>query len=320
MGISDKSQAKQDQWVAPQGPALAEQLTDMRTARDRAAGFLHDRASRPGVLGRRIMGRPGPRDAQLADQLIRERRRHTRIDGSMDGMLLRTAWTAWELMDLGCPTDHSAVLRTIGFVLSKQDRPGYFAEGCTAERHAERLCRHFVSGFFSAGTPDEDVGPLEFPTGLVVNDEEAARFAASCFTLRVVLRAQQDCRSAVCQHVESLLAMDQLWESLGSRWPSDLTFFALGGVALAPLQYRERIDEIVSGIVEQQLPDGTWPNSHFFNALEMLMSASTPATRVALKRAAPLLRSMQSESGAFDPTDNEEIAFIGLRALRMAEK
>lgn len=321
MSVSDDSSRQEREWATPPpGPTVVERSFDASGTRDRAAKFLRDRMTRPGMLARRLMGQRQSRDAELVDQLIRERRRRTRIDGSTEGALLPTAWTVWELRDLECPADHAAVVRTVGYVLAQQDRPGRFGEACSAERHEQRLCRHFLDGFFSPGPRDELVGPLEFRSGLVITDEEEARFAVSCFALRAVLRAEADRRSAVRRHVESLLAMRELWDPLGSKWSADLGFLALGALALAPLEYRNKVDEIATLVANQQLPDGRWEGAELFNALDMLMSTSTTSTREAIKRTVPLLCGMQLESGAFDPTGNEEMTLIALRALRMAEK
>lgn len=320
MPFDDELQAPHENWTVPHGPAVADGSADVRAARSRAAAFLRDRATRPGLLGRSLMGLPVSGDPQLADQLIRERRRRTRIDGSMNGALLPTAWTAWELMDLGCPPDHSAVIRTIGWVLARQDCPGCFGDGCSDVRHARKLCQHFLRGFFSAGTRDQAVAPVAFGSGLVVAAEEEARFAASCFALRVALRAREDRRSSVRQHVECLLDMGELWEPLGAEFPADLALLALGALTLAPIEYRSQVDELTSHVVLQQLPDGGWPDAHFFNTLDMLSCASSPVARDAVKRAAPLLCSLQRETGAFEPSESDEITLIGLRALRIAEK
>jgi hypothetical protein len=117
---------------------------------------------------------------------------------------METAWSAWELLQLGCPSDHPGVNRMVGYLLSRQDKAGRWGEGCSERRHGIGHCRHSVSGFFSPGSRDESIAPLTLANGTVIASEYDARFAASCFALRVVLAAGQDRRSAVRQHVESL--------------------------------------------------------------------------------------------------------------------
>lgn len=293
--------------------------TDVRDAIERLAGFFRERQTRAGLLARRLLRRSAPGDPALADHLIRERRRKTRMNGSIGGSLVQTAWVAWEFLELDCPTDHAAVVRTIGYVLAQQDQPGHFAEGCEPERHHGGLCRHHVSGFFSPGPQDEPAAPLSFPSGVAVDDDAAARFAASCFSLRVVLWAREDRREGVRRHIESLLQLPQLWETEGGPWSLDLRFFALGALASAPLEYRSRLAQLAARLLEHQQSSGTWPGTHLFHALDMLWHVPTAAAQEAIRRAVPLLCSMQHESGAFDAEQHEEPALIALRALSLAQ-
>ena len=161
----------------------------VRQALERAGSFFASRDSRPGILGRRLTGRTRPDDADLTEHLIRDIRRRTRIDGSIGGALVDTAWAAWELMDLGCTEDCAGLVRVVGYLLTQQNRPGHFAEGCSPEHHAARRCHHALQGFFSPGGRDSPIAPVTLPSGATFEDEEEARLAASCLTLRSVLRA-----------------------------------------------------------------------------------------------------------------------------------
>lgn len=291
---------------------------DVRLALQRTAGFFSGRQTRCGVLARRLLQRIPPDDDSLADHVVRARRRTTRLDGSVEGSLVRTAWIAWELLDLGCPADHAAVVRTLGYVLKQPNAPGHFGEGCSTRRHELKLCRHFLSGFFSPGARDDAIAPLQFPSGVTIEQEQDARFAASCFALRVVLRAGEDRRAAVRQHLDSLLEIPGLWDSSGEPWLPDLTFFALGALALAPIDYRQRLEPRTSFVLDHQNADGGWPDTHLFHALDMALSMPTQAAQEAVRRAAPLLCSLQREGGAFDADENEEPALIALRSLTLA--
>ncbi len=298
-------------------PAVAQ--TDVRDAIHRLAEFFRGRQTRAGLLARRLLRRPAPDDLQLADHLVRERRRKSRMNGSIAGSLVQTAWTTWEFLELDCPTDHAAVVRTLGYVLAQQDRPGHFGEGCDPTRHEARLCRHHVSGFFSPGSQDETVAPLSFPSGVVTERDPDARFAASCFALRVVLWAREDRREGVRRHIESLLAMPGLWDGAGGPWSPDLVFFALGALALAPLEYRDRLTERSEQVLARQDPDGRWAGASLFHALDMLWSVPAAPAREALRRAVPLICGLQREDGTFDEGGHEEVAIIGLRALSLAQ-
>jgi len=52
--------------------------------------------------------------------------------------------------------------------------------------------------------------------------------------------------------------------------------------------------------------------------VDLLVSVPTRAARALIVRAAPFVASQQVPSGAFDPTENEAVALIGLRALLAA--
>lgn len=291
---------------------------DVRGAIDRLREFFRDRSTRAGMVARRLLGIPRKDDDTLAEQLISERRRRTRINGSIDGSLVKTAWAAWEFLDMDCPPDHVAVVRTVGWVLAQQNQPGHFGEGCDPTRHERRLCRHYLDGFFSAGTADQEVAPLGFASGLTITDEESARFAASCFALRTVLRAHEDRRAGILQHLDSLMGLLERNDGWGANHKLDLLFFAIGAVALAPLQYRDRLEQLVSHVLAHQDDQGDWPNASLFHGCEMLLSVPTAPAREALRRTAPRLLGQQQPDGAFDPEVNEERALTGLRVLLLA--
>jgi hypothetical protein len=284
---------------------------------DAVAEFFRDRESRCGVLARRILGLRRPADDDLRDHLVRERRRRTRMDGSVGGSLVDTAWLAWELLELGCPSDHAAVLRTLGFVASRQDAPGHFAEGCTERAHEARLCRHYLGGFFSPGSRDVAVAPLSFPSGLVVAGEARARFAASCFALRSALRGGEERRTTVVRHVDALLTLDALWEARTEEWPLDLALFGLGALAFAPLGTRSSVAPLIARVLDRQAADGSWPGTDPWHALDMLVAMPVERVRLGVQRAVGPILAAQDASGAFGG-DHEERTFIALRALLLA--
>jgi hypothetical protein len=299
---------------------MAPTLSSERSAvRARLAEYFRDRETRAGVLARRLLGTPAPEDAVLTEHLIRERRRQTRIDGSMDGGLVPTAWAAWELLQLEAPADQAGVVRTVGFLLGRQEQPGrVFGEGCRPYMHERRLCSHYVSGFFSAGPEEHRVAPLTFPGGVVVSDERGARFAASCFALRTVVRAGEDRREGVRRHVASLLDMDSLWSWDDEAWSGDARLFAFGGVASAPLELRDRAAGAMARVLERQEADGSWPGVDPFHALDMVLQAPTPEARTAVARGAPLVSGQILEDGALEREGGEERALIAVRALALA--
>jgi len=294
-----------------------DRVSEIDRAIERTQTFFRTRQTKAGVLARQL-GRPDPRDPALTEHLIRERRLRTRMDGSIDGSLVLTTLTVCELLELGCPLDHAAVVRTLGYVLTKQDQAGHAFEGCSPDRHDQRRCHHFVSGFFSPAPRDQELAPLTFPWGIEVTGEEEARFAASCFALRVVLRGREERRDGVQRHLESLVELTCDWQAGDTRWPVDLVLFALGGLALAPPEYRRHSDRLVEGIAALQQPTGEWHEAHLFHTLDALLATPTRLARDCVCNAVPRLCGMQRESGAFDETGDETKALIALRAMKLA--
>jgi len=268
-------------------------------ALERTARFFAQRETIEGVVARRVLGQPAPRDADLADHLIRERRRRSRLDGSLGGSLVSTARALWELLELGAERDHAAVVRLAGFLLQQQDRPGRWSDDGAAG-----------TGFFSPGLRTSPIAPLQLPSGTVFTNEDDARFVASCLALRAVLRAGHENRAPVVKHLESLLRLRILEPHLG--------FVVLAALGMAPPSYWSRIEPLVAEAARHQRDDGTWPDVTVFHAVDMLVSVPTRAARTLVVRAAPYLASHQAPSGAFDPTENEAMALVGLRALLIA--
>lgn len=287
----------------------------LTAALERARAFFAERSTRPAVLARGMSGRPLTGDAVLTDHLIRERRRQTRMDGSVQGSFTDTAKTLSELLDLACPPDHAAVVRTLGYVLSRQDQPGHFGEGCSAERHAAGECRHALRGFFSPASRDDEFTPQRFPTGVVIRDEENARFAASCFALRVVLRAREDRRRAVQDHLDSLIRLDSLWDLANDRWDPDVRVFAVAALSAAPFEHRAAASRCGLRFIEAQQEDGTWPETNHVHALDALLGFPTQEAYQAIVEGTPALLACQSEDGSFSTDGDEEITLIAMRVL-----
>jgi hypothetical protein len=141
---------------------------DCREAFHRAAEFFRERDSLTAVLARRLLAAERPDDPELTDHLTRERRRRSRMDGSISGSLVLTARAVWELMELGLPADHAGVVRMAGYLLTRQDQPGRWSEDGRAG-----------DGFFSPGPRSESIAPLLLPSGTVFEDEDDARFVLS---------------------------------------------------------------------------------------------------------------------------------------------
>jgi hypothetical protein len=292
---------------------------DEQRAVDQLADYFRDRKTRPGVLARRILKMPAAEDAVLVEHLVGERRRHSRMDGSTDGSLVLTAWTTWELLQLDTPPDHAVVVRSVGYLIQRQEQPGrYWGEGCDPGRHERKQCQHFLGGFFSAATADQLIAPLRIPSaGPEIADEPGARFAASCFALRSVLRAGEDRRAGVRRHLVSLAELPGLWSDWGRGgfWTGDLALFAIGALAFAPLDLRDRMREALTHVLRHQGVDGDWPGASPFHAVAMLLSAPTAEARDAVTRTAPVLWAALESEGLGEGAEAEERALIALRAL-----
>jgi hypothetical protein len=203
-------------------------------------------------------------------------------------------------------------VRVLGWLLSRQERAGRFGEGCTEERHARGLCQHFLAGFFAAAGPGESIAPLTFPSGVTVHDEAPARFAASCFALRAALRARTERRQGVLEHVTSLINLGEVWGSWGGPWPPDVVFFALSGIAQAPLDYRERVERLASQVARRQGRSGEWAGADTIHAVDVLLGIPSAAAQGAVRAAVPALL---EDAEIFSGDGSDERSLIALRAL-----
>jgi hypothetical protein len=249
--------------------------------------FLWERDSRAGIIARECTGQERPQDRKLAQILSNERRARTRMDGSVDGSLVKTAWAAWEMMDLGEAPTHGGLDRLVSWTLLQLESPR------------------------AAG----DRAPLTLPTGLLVQDDAGASFAARCLALRVLLRARRESRPGI----ERLL--DQL--ATGPQPPTlDLSASALGTLALIPPPHRRHLDGLIGRIGRAQQDDGTWAEGDLFHMLEALVLAGVRGARTLIARSAPALARLVREDGTFDDpphtTVHEERALIALRSLQIA--
>lgn len=266
---------------------------------DRAATFFRDRKTLHGVLARRLLNAESPQDRDLADHLIRERRRQSRMDGSIGGSLVLTARAVWEMLELGANPEDAGIVRLTGYLLTRQHQPGRWSDDGSAG-----------DGFFSPGPRSHAIAPLVFPSGTVFEDEDDARFVASCLALRAVLRAGHENRQRVRTHLERLLALRAI--------DPHLAFVVLGALGMGPPAYQERIAPLIEATAGHQREDGTWPGVTVFHAVDLLLSVPSAAARALVRTAAPHVAGLQTASGAFDPSDSEAIALIALRALDTA--
>jgi hypothetical protein len=252
---------------------------------ERLQTFFTDRASRPGFIARRLLGASKPDDERLATMLCGERRSRTRLDGSIGGSLVDTAWAAWEMMDLGLDAMHGGLTRLIAWVVA----------------------------FLEAAPTDAAPVPLALPNGTVLTSPTDATFAAECLGLRVLLRARQDERPRVHRRIERVLS---LWPTV----PDELAASALSVVAIAPAPYRDRLPSCVERFGASQQADGSWESAGLFHVLESLLLAGIRPARALVAKAVPAILVLQRPDGSFDDPAHEERALIGLRALLVSQE
>jgi hypothetical protein len=254
-----------------------------------AAGeHLTGRDTRPGVLARQLLEREQPGDTRLAEILVSERRARTRMDGSIDGLLVKTAWAALEIMDLGADSLHGGLDRLVSWSLAE----------------------------VVSSPPPPDGAPVDLPNGTRITDPDGAAFAARCLGLRLLLRARKDGRPGVAKLVEELAD--------GPQPPTlDLSACALAALALMPPPHRRHLDGLINRLGKAQETAGGWAEADLFLMLEALVLAGVRPARAVVVRAAPALAALQQTNGGFDdlaPNDpvHEERTLIGLRALHIA--
>jgi hypothetical protein len=287
---------------------------------ERLARYFSRLETRPGLLARRELGIEAAGDRPLAGRLVGALAVALRPDGSVSGGAVPTIWCGHELLDLGSPSHDPAVQRITGWLLARQGRPGAYGEGCDRLRHQQRICEHFVQGFFAPAPPEQRLAPITLPNGKAFRTEPAARFAISCLGLRLAIRAGHSDRPAVARHLESLrLLATQQWTTWSGFFSPDVIVAGLHALALAGPRYRPTVAALVDLVGEHQRDDGLWPNADFFATLGALVAVDQPSAREVLRRTVPALRERQRPDGAFGATAQQERALIALRALRMAE-
>lgn len=277
--------------------------------------FFAEGATRQAVLARQALEQPAPEDDLLASRLVDDMRAETRLDGSVAGEAVATIWRAHEFLDLGCDPD-----RVMDWVLDLQTRPGAFSEGCTAPRHAQQTCEHFISGFFSPAPAAQRFAPVMLPNGKVFRAEPAARFAVSCLALRAALRGGLEHRPQVRQHFLSLVQLQEHWADWNGYFAADAIVAGIHALAFAPSEHRELLPTLAGMIAAHQSAEGNWQQADLFHTLEALHALHTPEAHAAVRRAVPALLARQRIDGSFGSTAQQERALIALRSLIWSEK
>jgi hypothetical protein len=281
--------------------------------------YFAELPTRQGVLARRALRRPAPGDEALTRRLLEQMRNETRLDGSVTGAVVPTIWRAHEFMDLGYRGDETSCARIMGWILQLQRKPGAFSQGCNPVRHANRVCEHFISGFFSPAPPEHRLAPVMLPNGKVFRAESAARFAVSCLALRAVLRARFD-GATIDQHVLSLIQLHESWTDWNGYFAADAIIAGVHALAFVPEPHRAILSPLATLVAARQAADGSWPNADLFHTLDALVALGTAEARAAVRQAVPALLSRQRADGSFGSTAQQERAWIALRSLIWVEQ
>jgi hypothetical protein len=285
------------------------------TSLERLALYFGTLRTRQALLARAAIGTPDPADSALSAQLAQELAAEVRPDGSVRGAAVPTIWRAHELLDLGRIAGDPALARTLAWILDRQGRPGAYGEGCDKTRHAQRVCEHYIGGFFSAAPASERLAPITLPNGKAFRAEPAARFAISCLALRAVLRAGLGDRPAVRRHLDSLRLLAEDWTEWTGFFAPDAIVAGLHALALGGGEYRPTVERLVEGVSAQQRIDGQWANADLFQTIDALIASGLPSARAAVRRAVPALEERQRADGSFGATAQQERALIGVRAV-----
>jgi hypothetical protein len=285
---------------------------------DRLSLFFGVERSRQGILARAALGPRGGGD-EMVSRLVAALRTEIRADGTVGGAVVPTTWRIHELLDLGLGGQDPAVGRAMSWVLGLQGKPGAFGEGCDKPRHAQRVCAHYVQGFFAPAPPEQRLAPITLPNGKVFRAEPAARFAISCLALRAALRTGHESRPAVRQHVTSLIGLAEQWTEWTGHFAPDVILAGTHALALAGPELGPVVERLVELVSAHQSPDGTWPNADLFHVLEALLATRHPTARAVIQRASPALASRQRADGTFGSRAQQERALIALRAMLWSE-
>jgi hypothetical protein len=275
--------------------------------------------TRQGLLARAELGRPNPGDPELACRIVGDAATELRPDGSVGGAPVTTIWRAHELLDLGSDPTAAPLAFVLRWMMALQEKPGGFGEGCDRERHARRLCEHFVVGFFSPAPPEQRLAPVTLPNGKVYRAEPAARFALSCLALRAAVRAGHRDRAGVRRHLTSLACLAEQWTTWNGYFSPDLIVAALHALAVAGDDKGPLIRRLTALVAAHQGEDGGWPHADIFHVLEVLRATDDPTALAAVRRAVPALVARQRQDGTFGSTAQQERALIALRAFHWAE-
>ena len=294
---------------APVPPATRE----IQDAVDRGRGWLGKRHDYHGYLARRDARRGAPELARhLRGDLLAKQDR----DGSWgDGDLGVSTEALWWLLELGMAAESVPIVRGLDWLYKRRDVEGAYGSGCTPSKHEQRLCEHYLSGFFSPG-PSDEPQELVLPNGQAVTSDVGARLLVSERALRSALRVNPgDPRAA--RSVAGLRGLP-LYLEYGGGFAPPLLVGALQALAWADGLHSSELTIGLETLAAAQEADATWPKVEFFFVLEALLEIKHPLSMQMLKRALPRLLENQFKNGSWGRRHTAAQTWIGVRALEEA--
>gem|GEM_PF-363036 len=298
------------------GPAAGAEPPTARAIQDAieaAREWLGERRDYCGYLARRDATRGAP---ELARHLRGDLMAKQGSDGSWnDGDLAASAEAIWRLLDLGLGADSLAVSRGLDWLYSRRDAEGAYGSGCTPARHEQRVCEHYISGFFSPG-PSDEPQEITLSNGQVVTADASARLLASARGLRSALRAKPDDPRANAS-VSGLRGLPLYLEYGGTFTPAVLVG-ALQALAWVEGVWASELEAGLETLVAAQEEDGCWPNVEFFFVLETLLEINHPLAQRMLKRTIPRILESQHKYGAWGRRHVATQTWIAVQVLERA--
>jgi hypothetical protein len=296
-------------------------MNPVHRAIERVSAFFAERPTRPAYVARGLLGIRRPDDEKLAHALVRELRGRQRTDGSVSTDLVATAWFVWELLDVDQPADSAPIQRAMKWMQARQDKDGAYEPHQPSKRAPIDPRYDAMGGFFAYRTGGRTIAKLALPSGASITSDSGARFLASCFALRSVLRAGRTSDTLVRRHVGSLLALPKLWDTWGGQWNPTLMVAALGAIAWSPEPFRNQLPILAEHVALNQKPDGSWKNLDIVQAVESLVDVPLPQARESVALAAPKLAKAQTQNGSLGSGSvAEERTLVALRAWLIARE
>jgi hypothetical protein len=285
-------------------------VRQVQDAAEQGREWLSQRRDYFGFLARRDVSRGAP---ELARHLQGDlRAKQGRDGGFYEGDLEETAESIWRLLDLGLPAGAQAIAAGLDWLYAQRDQEGAYGAGCTPARHEQRICEHFLSGFFSPGYADEAIEAV-LENGQTVTSDSGARLLISERALRAALRASPGDPRATSS-VAGLRNLPLYLEYGGTYTPAVLVG-ALQALAWAPSPRPSELEAGLESLAAAQAKDGTWPKVEFFFVLEMLLEMRHPFAQTLLRKATPRLLETQHKSGDWGRHHQAAQTWIGVQVL-----